>query len=47
MTKVQRVKFYLEAANAYLIKNVEYEDNLEQAIQEEARNVKAIGYNVL
>ena len=47
MTKVQRVKFYLEAANAYLIKYVEYEDNLEQAIQEEARDVKAIGYEVL
>lgn len=47
MTKVQRVKFYLEAANAHLIKYVEYEDNLEQAIQEEARDVKAIGYEVL
>ena len=47
MTKVQRVKFYLEAANAHLIKYVEYEDNLEQAIQEESRDMKAIGYEVL
>ena len=47
MTKVKRVKFYLEAANAYLIKYVEYEDNLKQAISEEARDMKAIGYEVL
>nr|DAV68745.1 MAG TPA: hypothetical protein [Caudoviricetes sp.] len=47
MTKVQRVKFYLEAANAYLIKYVEYEDNLEQAILKEAQDMKAIGYNIL
>lgn len=35
MTKVQRVKFYLEEAGAHFIKDVEYSDNLEQAIMKD------------
>lgn len=37
MTAVQKVKFYLEEAGAHFIKDVEYSDNLEQAIMKDVR----------
>lgn len=35
MTAVQQIKFYLEEAGAHFLKDVEYSDNLEQAIMKD------------